>query len=108
MTHLVRPGSNAIAVGNNGWIATTTDGTQYYFGLDDLPGQSSATNSTLTVPVFGNHSGEPCHTTAFTSSDCVQAWRWNLDHVVDPHARPGRTDPRLPDRELVSALATQT
>ncbi|WP_433364988.1 RHS repeat-associated core domain-containing protein [Actinoplanes sp. CA-142083] len=65
------------------WRVTTTDGTQYYFGLDDLPGESSATNSTLTVPVFGNHSGEPCHQSAFMSSDCVQAWRWNLDYVVD-------------------------
>jgi YD repeat-containing protein len=51
--------------------------------LDDLPGESSGTNSTLTVPVFGNHAGEPCHQSAFTSSDCVQAWRWNLDYVVD-------------------------
>ncbi|MEU4240868.1 RHS repeat-associated core domain-containing protein [Actinoplanes sp. NPDC026619] len=65
------------------WRVTTTDGTQYYFGMDDLPGETSATNSTLTVPVFGNHAGEPCHATAFTSSDCVQAWRWNLDYVVD-------------------------
>ena len=67
------------------WRVTTTDGTQYYFGLDDLPGQTTGTNSTLAVPVFGNHSGEPCHQTAFTSSDCVQAWRWNLDYVVDVH-----------------------
>ena len=65
------------------WRVTTTDGTQYYFGLDDLPGETTGTNSTLTVPVFGNHDGEPCHQTAFTSSDCVQAWRWNLDYVVD-------------------------
>ncbi|GAA0524195.1 RHS repeat-associated core domain-containing protein [Paractinoplanes ferrugineus] len=65
------------------WRVTTTDGTQYYFGLDDLPGETSATNSTLTVPVFGNHTGEPCHQSAFASSDCVQAWRWNLDYVVD-------------------------
>ncbi|MEU7909275.1 RHS repeat-associated core domain-containing protein [Actinoplanes sp. NPDC049118] len=65
------------------WKVTTTDGTQYFFGLNDLPGETSATNSTLTVPVFGNHSGEPCHATAFTSSDCKQAWRWNLDYVVD-------------------------
>ncbi|HEV8569253.1 MAG TPA: SpvB/TcaC N-terminal domain-containing protein, partial [Actinoplanes sp.] len=65
------------------WRVTTTDGTQYYFGLDDLPGETTGTNSTLTVPVFGNHSGEPCHQSVFTSSDCVQAWRWNLDYVVD-------------------------
>ncbi|WP_430791339.1 RHS repeat-associated core domain-containing protein [Actinoplanes sp. G11-F43] len=64
------------------WRITTTDGTQYYFGLDDLPGQTTATNSTLTVPVFGNHKGEPCHQDEFMSSDCVQAYRWNLDYVV--------------------------
>ncbi|WP_444951904.1 RHS repeat-associated core domain-containing protein [Micromonospora ureilytica] len=65
------------------WKVTTTDGTQYFFGMHSLPGQTLKTNSTLTMPVFGNHSGEPCHQSAFTSSDCVQAWRWNLDYVVD-------------------------
>ncbi|GAB3505781.1 RHS repeat-associated core domain-containing protein [Phytohabitans suffuscus] len=65
------------------WKVTTTDGTQYFFGLHSLPGHTAKTNSTLTVPVFGNHSGEPCHASAFTSSDCAQAWRWNLDYVVD-------------------------
>ncbi|WP_431883847.1 polymorphic toxin-type HINT domain-containing protein [Micromonospora gifhornensis] len=70
---------------NNGehWRVTTTDGTQYFFGLHSLPGQTSKTNSTLAVPVFGNHSGEPCNQTAFANSDCQQAWRWNLDYVVD-------------------------
>ncbi|HWS36757.1 MAG TPA: hypothetical protein VN408_28960, partial [Actinoplanes sp.] len=67
------------------WKVTGTDGTQYFFGLDDLPGETSATNSTLTVPVFGNHSGEPCYQSEFKSSSCVQAWRWNLDYVVDVH-----------------------
>ncbi|MDG4756613.1 polymorphic toxin-type HINT domain-containing protein [Micromonospora sp. WMMD710] len=65
------------------WKVTTTDGTQYFFGLHNLPGQATGTNSTLTVPVFGNHTGEPCHKSTFTGSDCVQAWRWNLDYVVD-------------------------
>ncbi|WP_080636155.1 RHS repeat-associated core domain-containing protein [Salinispora mooreana] len=70
---------------NNGehWKVTTTDGTQYFFGLHSLPGQTAKTNSTLTVPVFGNHSGEPCHRSAFTDSDCAQAWRWQVDYVVD-------------------------
>ena len=54
---------------------TTTDGTQYFFG--------STPASTWTVPVFGNHTGEPCHGTAFIDSDCVQAWRWMLDKVID-------------------------
>ncbi|MFY1637846.1 RHS repeat-associated core domain-containing protein [Solwaraspora sp. WMMB335] len=65
------------------WKVTTTDGTQYFFGMHSLPGHTSKTNSTLAVPVFGNHSGEPCHATTFANSDCPQAWRWNLDYVVD-------------------------
>ncbi|MEU4556659.1 hypothetical protein AB0F55_32005, partial [Micromonospora violae] len=65
------------------WKVTTTDGTQYFFGRHNLPGQTAATNSTLTVPVFGNHVGEPCAKGTFAGSDCVQAWRWNLDYVVD-------------------------
>ncbi|MGW4237066.1 RHS repeat domain-containing protein [Streptomyces sp. NPDC004749] len=68
------------------WILTTTDGTKYHFGLNKLPGAPAdkRTNSALTVPVFGNHPGEPCHATAFMDSDCAQAYRWNLDYVVDP------------------------
>ncbi|WP_213006639.1 RHS repeat-associated core domain-containing protein [Paractinoplanes toevensis] len=69
------------------WVVTTTDGVQYWFGLNRLPGWASGnevTNSTLTVPVFGNDPGEPCHATTFADSDCTQAWRWNLDYVVDP------------------------
>ncbi|MEU7590114.1 RHS repeat-associated core domain-containing protein [Micromonospora sp. NPDC049230] len=65
------------------WKVTTTDGTQYFFGMHNLPGQSTGTDSTLTVPVFGNHTSEPCHKSTFAGSDCVQAWRWNLDYVVD-------------------------
>jgi RHS repeat-associated protein len=65
------------------WKMTTAEGTQYFFGLNRLPGQTSATNSTLTVPVFGNHANEPCRGANFASSYCTQAWRWNLDYVVD-------------------------
>ena len=71
------------------WKMTTTDGTQYFFGLNKLPGWKSGdptTNSAWTVPVFGNDAGEPCHATTFASSSCVQAWRWNLDYVVDTHS----------------------
>ncbi|NES16770.1 RHS repeat protein [Micromonospora sp. PPF5-17] len=70
------------------WVVTTTDGIQYWFGLNHLPGWVSGkaeTNSTWTVPVFGNDPGEPCHAASFAGSDCVQAWRWNLDYVVDLH-----------------------
>ncbi|MEU3616593.1 polymorphic toxin-type HINT domain-containing protein [Streptomyces sp. NPDC006872] len=74
------------ANGGEYWVLTTTDGTQYHFGLNKLPGapDGTVTNSALTVPVFGNHPGEPCHATAFMDSDCYQAYRWNLDYVVDP------------------------
>jgi len=70
------------------WRVTTTDGTQYYFGLNQLPGWSTGkatTNSAWTVPVYGNDSGEPCHSATFAASSCTQAWRWNLDYVVDVH-----------------------
>lgn len=70
------------------WRLTTTDGTQYYFGLGKLPGWTSgaaATNATWTVPVFGNDAGEPCHASTFAASSCTQAWRWNLDYIVDVH-----------------------
>ncbi|MBB2923532.1 RHS repeat-associated core domain-containing protein [Cellulomonas cellasea] len=66
------------------WKVTTTDGTQYFFGR----GQRSATDTTKTnsawsVPVFGNHPGEPCYNAAFASSSCMQTWRWNLEYIVD-------------------------
>ncbi|WP_331738208.1 RHS repeat-associated core domain-containing protein [Embleya sp. NBC_00896] len=67
------------------WKVTTTDGTQYFFGLSKLPGAGAQrTNSAWTVPVFGNNDGEECHKNAFADSWCQQGWRWNLDYVVDP------------------------
>ncbi len=70
------------------WLVTTTDGTKYYFGMNELPGWttgSPVTNSTWTVPVYGNDAGEPCHAATFAASSCMQAWQWNLDYVVDVH-----------------------
>ncbi|MBM2623800.1 hypothetical protein JIG36_50760 [Actinoplanes sp. LDG1-06] len=67
------------------WKVTATDGTQYFFGLDDLPGQSAATDSTWTVPVYSNHPNEPGHADTFTASRKTRAWRWNLDYAVDVH-----------------------
>ncbi|MEU6346896.1 polymorphic toxin-type HINT domain-containing protein [Streptomyces sp. NPDC046977] len=70
------------------WKVTTRDGTQYYFGKNKLPGWTTGkdtTDSVFTVPVAGNQSGEPCYNSSFTSSFCTQAWRWNLDYVVDVH-----------------------
>ncbi|MFJ9263614.1 RHS repeat-associated core domain-containing protein [Streptomyces bacillaris] len=70
------------------WLLTDANGVRYYFGYNRLPGWTDgkeATDSTWTVPVFGNNSGEPCNKATFAESWCQQAWRWNLDYVVDPH-----------------------
>ncbi|MFF5051702.1 RHS repeat domain-containing protein [Micromonospora sp. NPDC000663] len=71
---------------NNGewWVARTPDGTEYWFGGRD------GSQSTLTVPVFGNHQGEDCRQSTFAASSCVQAYRWQLDHVVDTHGNTMR------------------
>ncbi|MGW9436133.1 polymorphic toxin-type HINT domain-containing protein [Streptomyces sp. NPDC055607] len=69
------------------WRVTARDGTRYYFGRNDLDGAGSRqlTNSAFTVPVVGNHTGEPCHQATYAASFCTQAWRWNLDYVEDAH-----------------------
>ena len=83
-------------VGGNGsgdedyeyWKVTTLDGTQYWFGKNRLPGWTTGkteTQSVYTVPVYGNHTGEPGHGADYDSSAENQGWRWNLDYVVDPH-----------------------
>ncbi|MDL4819310.1 RHS repeat-associated core domain-containing protein [Actinomadura sp. OS1-43] len=69
------------------WKVTTTDGTQYFFGLNRVPGWASGkpeTDSTWTSPVYGDDDDEPCHKSTFADSWCQQAYRWNLDYVVDP------------------------
>lgn len=89
--HLVGTGAGCGVNGTHDddcWRITTTDGTQYYFGLNRLPGWTTGkaeTKSTWTVPVYGNDAGEPCHASTFAASFCTQAWRWNLDYVVDVH-----------------------
>ncbi|MFF7384538.1 polymorphic toxin-type HINT domain-containing protein [Streptomyces griseoluteus] len=68
------------------WTVTTGEGTKYVFGLDKLDGaDTQRTNSTWTVPVFGDDSGEPGYTggTSFGDRSLTQAWRWNLDYVED-------------------------
>ncbi|MFJ9430513.1 RHS repeat domain-containing protein [Streptomyces sp. NPDC101490] len=71
------------------WTVTTTDGTKYHFGLNKVGGGHGDTNSVSTVPVFGNHPGEPCRAGTFAASRCgdgkQQAWRWGLDKVEDVH-----------------------
>ncbi|MFJ1672806.1 RHS repeat-associated core domain-containing protein [Streptomyces bottropensis] len=79
------------------WKVTDASGIQYFFGKHRMPGWSDkgttdtadddpVTNSVWTVPVFGDDASEPCYkSTGFADSFCNQAWRWNLDYVVDPH-----------------------
>lgn len=86
------PADNTVngAHNNEYWKITTPDGTQYYFGRNRLPGYTGTapandtTGSTWTVPVAGNNTDEPCRQPTFIGSFCDQAWRWNLDYVVDP------------------------
>lgn len=85
---IVTAGTNGDDNGEH-WKVTTTDGTKYHFGLNKVGGGHADSNSVSTVPVFGNHDGEPCHATAFKDSRCgvgkQQAWRWGLDKVEDVH-----------------------
>lgn len=75
------------------WVITTPDGTQYYFGLNELPGYSSTaspadptTDSVDTEPVYSTSNlTNSCYNATFASSWCEQAYRWNLDYVVDTH-----------------------
>jgi RHS repeat-associated protein len=72
------------------WKVTTIDGTQYFFGKHRLPGYRDGvdptTNSVFYQPVFGNNAGEPCNSSGgFAVSHCAQAYRWNLDYVIDPN-----------------------
>ena len=60
------------------WAAYSPDGTAYYFGLGSEPTSGAYTDSVWTVPVRGNHPGEPCYGTI-----CSQGWKWNLDRVID-------------------------
>lgn len=62
---------------NEAFKVHTPDGTVYWFGWGHGSG------STWTVPVIGNDDGEPGHGTSLEDSAEVQAWRWNLDRVVD-------------------------
>ncbi|WP_344551627.1 RHS repeat-associated core domain-containing protein [Kitasatospora saccharophila] len=76
---------------------TTTDGTQYYLGLNHAPGTTSdaATNSAWGEPVYMPKAGDPCYSaSAGKASQCAAqpGWRFNLDFVVDPHGNLQRYD----------------
>ena len=60
------------------WKLTSPDGTQYFFGR--------TTDSAWTVPVYGDDANEPCQNVQW----CRQAWRWQLDYVVDAHGDAAR------------------
>ncbi|MFD7571527.1 RHS repeat domain-containing protein [Streptomyces sp. NPDC059810] len=85
--------NDGVSNDNNGenWVVTTPDGTTYHYGLNRIGEGHADTNSVLTVPVFGNHPGEPCYAATFAASRCngdekkQQAWFWGLDKVVDAH-----------------------
>ncbi|MFD8479657.1 RHS repeat-associated core domain-containing protein [Kitasatospora sp. NPDC059673] len=73
---------------NEYWKVTDTSGNQWWFGRNKLPipvESNEDTNSAWTVPVYGNHAGEPGNAGAFADSVKTQAWRWNLDYAVDVH-----------------------
>jgi RHS repeat-associated protein len=72
-------GGQTIKQSGNSWEIIQPDGTQDWFGLNQLPGYAAgdqATNSLWAVPVW-----EGCGQAAF----CTLPWRYNLDYVVDPH-----------------------
>jgi RHS repeat-associated protein len=76
------------------WVVTEQSGTQYYFGLNRLPGWTSGaatSNSAFYQPVYfptAPPSSDPnasCYNSTFSSSWCTLAYRWSLDYVVDTH-----------------------
>ncbi|MFD8891686.1 polymorphic toxin-type HINT domain-containing protein [Streptomyces sp. NPDC059566] len=87
----VKTGSGNGAKDGEYWVVTTRDGMRYHYGRHsvgthgDGSSPKTVTDSVFTVPVFGNHPGEPCYQAAYANSSCTQAWRWNLDYVEDIH-----------------------
>lgn len=64
-----------IALSGGGYEVIEADGTQYWFGLNKLPGYAAGdqtTNSIWTVPVWSN------------GGFATATWRYMLDYVVDP------------------------
>ncbi|WP_405476629.1 hypothetical protein [Paenarthrobacter ilicis] len=72
------------------WKLTDPEGTQYFFGVDRIPGWTSPTqntNSTDYVPVRAANDSQPCKELLTTTSAgfCQQAYAWNLAYIVDVH-----------------------
>ena len=72
------------------WVVTTTDGTKYYFGSDNVPGSPNSTlttDSAWDVPVYCPSSNDACNNSSDGTSSVVNdmPYRWNLDYVVDPN-----------------------
>ena len=64
------------------WKLTSRDGTQFFFGRNQLPDYTSdkatpPTQSAWSLPVY--NSPPDCD----GATSCNLAWRWNLDYVVD-------------------------
>jgi hypothetical protein len=87
---LITGGTSNGGYNNSHWEMITPDGTQFWFGLNELPGWQAGdqvTNSAWTMPVVGLKAGDPCNTPgSYASSVCKNmVYRWNLDLVVDPN-----------------------
>ncbi|HEU4425471.1 MAG TPA: hypothetical protein VFR67_23295, partial [Pilimelia sp.] len=76
---------------NNGeyWRVTDLQGTQYYFGVGNRNGidQFDVSQAVWRAPVWSVANWQDgCYNGTFRWSRCLnQAWRWNLDFVVDAH-----------------------
>ncbi|MFF2629433.1 polymorphic toxin-type HINT domain-containing protein [Kitasatospora griseola] len=74
---------------------TTTDGTQYYLGLNHAPGTTSdaPTNSAWGVPVYHPNAGDPCYSSGSGKNSLCSAnlgYRFNIDFVVDANGNTQR------------------
>jgi RHS repeat-associated protein len=75
---------------NGEHFRVTMDGTEYWFGLNHLPGWTSGkeeTKSAYTVPVYKANGGvSACPAGDFADTACTLGYRFNLDYVVDRHS----------------------
>ncbi|MFF5077405.1 RHS repeat-associated core domain-containing protein [Actinoplanes sp. NPDC000266] len=72
---------------NGEYFKVTENGTQYYFGLNRLPGWTTGakeTESAWALPVYRAHAAVPdCPDGSFAATACTLGYRFNLDYVVD-------------------------